>query len=79
MNAPLSTVVPQFEAPYAADDDALIADFAMQLQLDDRQNAAIDERATRYIKVIRNRSGSIGGRRGFSSGNTDYRRPRGWR
>ncbi|WP_419906115.1 bifunctional proline dehydrogenase/L-glutamate gamma-semialdehyde dehydrogenase PutA [Hoeflea sp.] len=61
MNAPLSTVVPQFTAPYAADDDALIAEFAAQLQLDERQNAAIDERATRYIKVIRNRSGSIGG------------------
>ncbi len=61
MNAPLSTVVPQFQAPYAADDDGLIAEFARQLHLDAQQDANIDKRATRYVEAIRNNAGSIGG------------------
>ncbi|MEX3011940.1 bifunctional proline dehydrogenase/L-glutamate gamma-semialdehyde dehydrogenase PutA [Hoeflea sp. TYP-13] len=61
MNAPLATVVPQFQAPYAADDDGLIAEFAKQLHLDAQQNENIDKRATRYIEAIRNNAGSIGG------------------
>ena len=61
MNAPLSKAVPQFQAPYADDDDVLLARFAEQLQLGDEQDAGIDRRATRYIKAIRDRSGSIGG------------------
>ena len=61
MNAPVSTVVPRFEAPYAADDDALIAAFAKQLHLDAQQNDNIDTRATRYVEAIRDHAGSIGG------------------
>ena len=61
MNAPVSTVVPRFQAPYAADDDALIADFANQLHLDAQQNDNIDKRATRYVEAIRDHAGSIGG------------------
>ncbi|GKX33487.1 MAG: bifunctional proline dehydrogenase/L-glutamate gamma-semialdehyde dehydrogenase [Rhizobiaceae bacterium MnEN-MB40S] len=61
MNAPFSDERLRFSAPYAGDDDALIKGFASQLQFDVDQNARIDERATRYIRAIRDNSGSIGG------------------
>jgi RHH-type proline utilization regulon transcriptional repressor/proline dehydrogenase/delta 1-pyrroline-5-carboxylate dehydrogenase len=61
MNAPLSPVQTQFNAPYAGDDDTLIAGFAKQLQLDASANARIDADASRFIQAIRDSSGSIGG------------------
>ncbi|MEM6462363.1 MAG: bifunctional proline dehydrogenase/L-glutamate gamma-semialdehyde dehydrogenase PutA [Pseudomonadota bacterium] len=61
MNAPVSAPPPHFDAPYAADDDTLIAAFAEQLDLAPQQNDSIDKRARRYIEAIRGDAGSIGG------------------
>ena len=61
MIKPDMTPFQSFDAPYSGDDDALIRQFAKRLALSDGQNAAIDERATRFIEAIRNNSGSIGG------------------
>jgi RHH-type proline utilization regulon transcriptional repressor/proline dehydrogenase/delta 1-pyrroline-5-carboxylate dehydrogenase len=52
---------PRFSAPFAGDDDQLMRSFAAQLSLSAQQNAAIDQRATRFIEAIRDNSGSIGG------------------
>ena len=52
---------PRFSAPFAGDDDQLMRSFAAQLSLSGQQNAAIDQRATRFIEAIRDNSGSIGG------------------
>lgn len=52
---------PQFNAPFAGDDDSLVKAFAARLSLSDSQNASIDRRATRFIEAIRGNSGSIGG------------------
>lgn len=61
MNAPLPPAPPPFRAPYAGDDDALIAGFAAELDRDAAGNARIDADATRFIEAIRNNAGSIGG------------------
>jgi len=52
---------PRFSAPFAGDDDQLMRNFAAQLSLGPQQNAAIDQRATRFVEAIRDNSGSIGG------------------
>lgn len=61
MNALVSTAQPHFDAPYAQDDDRLIAEYAGMLRLETRQDARIDRDATHYIEAIRASSGSIGG------------------
>ncbi|MBW8298151.1 MAG: hypothetical protein K0M60_00955, partial [Hydrogenophaga sp.] len=52
---------PRFSAPFAGDDDQMMRGFAARLTLGAQQNAAIDQRATRFIEAIRDKSGSIGG------------------
>lgn len=52
---------PRFSAPFAGDDDQMMRGFAARLALGAQQNAAIDQRATRFIEAIRDNSGSIGG------------------
>jgi RHH-type proline utilization regulon transcriptional repressor/proline dehydrogenase/delta 1-pyrroline-5-carboxylate dehydrogenase len=52
---------PRFSAPFAGDDDQMMRGFAARLTLGAQQNAAIDQRATRFIEAIRDNSGSIGG------------------
>ncbi len=59
MNAPVA--LSQFNAPYAGDDDTLIAEFARALQFDAAANQRIDTDATRFVDAIRNGAGSIGG------------------
>lgn len=61
MNAPLTPAPAGFQAPYAGDDDALIAGFAAELARDADGNARIDADATRFIQAIRDNAGSIGG------------------
>lgn len=61
MNAPLSPAPTPFRAPYAGDDDALIAGFAADLKRDTAGNSRIDADATRFIQAIRDSAGSIGG------------------
>lgn len=55
------TDFPQFDAPFAGDDDTLIRQFSSRMALTDSQNAAIDRRATTFIEAIRDGSGQIGG------------------
>ncbi|MBW3096145.1 bifunctional proline dehydrogenase/L-glutamate gamma-semialdehyde dehydrogenase PutA [Pseudohoeflea coraliihabitans] len=55
------TAIAPFHAPYAPDDDRLIAELAAQMDFTDSQNAAIDRRATQMIEAIRDGAGSIGG------------------
>ncbi len=61
MNAPVSPGPTGFSAPYAGDDDRLIAGFAAELERDAAGNARIDADATRFINAIRDNAGSIGG------------------
>jgi len=61
MNAPTPPIPLRFNAPYAGDDDTLIASFAATLRFDAAANARIDADATRFIQAIRDQSGSIGG------------------
>ena len=61
MNLQTSSKPPRFSAPYAGDDDTLIAGFAPALRFDDAANARIDAQATRFIQAIRDQSGSVGG------------------
>ncbi len=61
MNAPLSPVPTEFNAPWAGDDDSIIAGFARLLQFDAGADARIDADATRFIRAIRDNAGSIGG------------------
>lgn len=61
MNAPLSPAPMPFRAPYAGDDDTLIAGFATDLERDAAGNSRIDADATRFIQAIRDNAGSIGG------------------
>ena len=61
MNAPLTPRPTEFNAPYAGDDDALIAGFARSLTFDAAADSRIDADATRFIKAIRDDAGSIGG------------------
>jgi RHH-type proline utilization regulon transcriptional repressor/proline dehydrogenase/delta 1-pyrroline-5-carboxylate dehydrogenase len=52
---------PQFNAPFAGDDDRFLNRYADELSFSESQDAAIDERAGRMIDAIRANSGSIGG------------------
>lgn len=61
MNAPLLQDPVRFDAPYAGDDDTLIAGFAAELKRDAAGNARINADATRFINAIRDNAGSIGG------------------
>ncbi|MCR9135907.1 MAG: bifunctional proline dehydrogenase/L-glutamate gamma-semialdehyde dehydrogenase PutA [Alphaproteobacteria bacterium] len=61
MNAPLSPAPAPFRAPYAGNDDRLIASFAADLERDAAANGRIDADATRFINAIRDNAGSIGG------------------
>ena len=65
MNAPLSPDPTDFNAPYAGDDDALIAGFTRSLKFDAAADARIDANATRFIGAIRDSTGSIGGVENF--------------
>src|SRR5947209_7692497 len=60
-----STFLPNFAAPYAPDDEALIRRFLAETRLDTAAEARIDARATRYIEAIRGHSGVIGGLEDF--------------
>ena len=52
---------PRFDAPYAADDGALVRRFIEETRLDPETEIRIDRRALGYIDAIRARSGVIGG------------------
>jgi RHH-type proline utilization regulon transcriptional repressor/proline dehydrogenase/delta 1-pyrroline-5-carboxylate dehydrogenase len=57
--------IPEFDAPYAADDATLIRQFIAETRLDRAAEARIDGRAERYIEAIRGHSGAIGGLEDF--------------
>ncbi|WP_099864433.1 bifunctional proline dehydrogenase/L-glutamate gamma-semialdehyde dehydrogenase PutA [Pararhizobium haloflavum] len=52
---------PRFSAPYAGDDDRLMRAFLGRIALDGAADKAVDERAGRLIKAIRDNAGSMGG------------------
>ena len=56
---------PRFDAPYAADDGALVRRFIEETRLDPETEIRIDRRALGYIDAIRARSGVIGGLEDF--------------
>lgn len=55
----LSTL--RFDAPYGGDDDTIIRGHLGLIGMDQPQDRAIDQRATRLINAIRSESGSMGG------------------
>ena len=59
------TLLPIFDAPYAADDAALIRRYVAETRLDAATEAKIDARAVGYIEAIRSHSGVIGGLEDF--------------
>ncbi len=61
MKSQISPAFPQFNAPFAGDDDRLLHAFVDDLSFTERQDAAIDQRASRMIEAIRDNSGSMGG------------------
>jgi RHH-type proline utilization regulon transcriptional repressor/proline dehydrogenase/delta 1-pyrroline-5-carboxylate dehydrogenase len=61
MKSQISPAFPQFNAPFAGDDDRLLHVFVDDLSFTDRQDAAIDQRASRMIEAIRDNSGAMGG------------------
>lgn len=52
---------PPFAAPYAPDDDRLVADILAQIEMGSDADRRIDERATRLIQGIRDAATGIGG------------------
>ncbi|WP_413989513.1 bifunctional proline dehydrogenase/L-glutamate gamma-semialdehyde dehydrogenase PutA [Labrys okinawensis] len=54
-------VMPQFHAPYAADDSTIVAQLLADPAIDQAGQARIDATATRLIEAIRKGVGSIGG------------------
>ncbi|MDL2405042.1 bifunctional proline dehydrogenase/L-glutamate gamma-semialdehyde dehydrogenase PutA [Rhizobium calliandrae] len=61
MKSQISPAFPQFNAPFSGDDDRLLHAFVNDLSFTERQDAAIDQRASRMIEAIRDNSGSMGG------------------
>ncbi|TCL74707.1 bifunctional proline dehydrogenase/L-glutamate gamma-semialdehyde dehydrogenase PutA [Rhizobium sp. BK251] len=61
MDTKILSNIPQFNAPFAGDDDRLLHGLAGRLSFTASHDAAIDKRATRMIEAIRGNSGSIGG------------------
>jgi RHH-type proline utilization regulon transcriptional repressor/proline dehydrogenase/delta 1-pyrroline-5-carboxylate dehydrogenase len=57
--------MPPFDAPYAADDEALIRRFIAETRFDAAAEARIDARTTALIDAIRAKSGAIGGLEDF--------------
>ncbi|AZN71127.1 bifunctional proline dehydrogenase/L-glutamate gamma-semialdehyde dehydrogenase PutA [Georhizobium profundi] len=55
----LSTL--RFDAPYGGDDDTIIRGHLGLIAMDQAQDRAIDQRATRLINAIRSEAGSMGG------------------
>ncbi|WP_337268997.1 bifunctional proline dehydrogenase/L-glutamate gamma-semialdehyde dehydrogenase PutA [Oryzifoliimicrobium ureilyticus] len=56
-----STKIPAFNAPFAGDDDQLLARFSERLALSSSHEVGIDKRATGMIEAIRDNAGSMGG------------------
>jgi RHH-type transcriptional regulator, proline utilization regulon repressor / proline dehydrogenase / delta 1-pyrroline-5-carboxylate dehydrogenase len=60
-----SSVRPRFDAPYAADDGALVRRFIAETRLGAEIEARIDQRTRGYIESIRAQAGAIGGLEDF--------------
>jgi RHH-type proline utilization regulon transcriptional repressor/proline dehydrogenase/delta 1-pyrroline-5-carboxylate dehydrogenase len=59
--APLATVLPQFQAPYAPADEELAARLLAAAPRDGAAEARIDARARRLVAAIRAKAGGLGG------------------